>query len=181
MPTFWDGAKEKVNTVLITGFIGLLTVFSDNIVSSIKEKINIADKKPAVQEKIAKEISSLIYDAEMVLDYATQNLTKKNELHLVNDPFNLSIELVRKNELVNQALIERYWGTTARKSFVTFHQDIRSLEKAYHSFNEQYSAVESGERKRADPDKMKPLIPPALAAFEKARTSAVELATALGK
>jgi hypothetical protein len=181
MATIWESIKDKLSVVLITSLIGLVSIFSDNIVSSIKEKVNVAEKRPAVQEKIAKEMASLVYDAEMILSYASQNLTRKNELHLVNDPFNISIEIVRKNELVNQALISRYWGKAALHSFAEFHRDVIAMEKAFHTFNGQYSLVEAGKIERADPDKIMALMPAAQNAFEKTKKSAVELAFALGK
>lgn len=179
MATLWESVKEKLGTVVVTAAVGLTTIFSDNIISSIKEKVNIAEKRPAIQEKIAKEVSSLIYDAEMVVDYASKNLTKKNELEFVDNPFNASIEMVRKNEYADQASIERYWGTPTVKCFSQFHEDIKSLEGTLHAFNPEYSLVISGKKKKADLNIMKPLLPPAAEALKKAQKSAKELLNAL--
>lgn len=181
MATLWDSIKEKIGIVIMTGAVGFATVFSDHIISSVKEKVNIAEKRPAIQDRIAKQLSSVLYDAEMAISYARNNFTDKEALMLVNKPFNISIEVIRKNEYADKAAIERYWGENAPavNKFSKFHEDIRNLEGNMHAFNQEYSLVLSGKKYKADPKKTKPLVSTAENAFGRAKKSANELLSSL--
>jgi hypothetical protein len=181
MPTLWESAKEKLGVVLVTGVVSLVTIFSDRIVGSIKTEVNKADQRPAQQEKIAKDVSVFIFSVENAIEFAAKNLTAKNELHFVIEPYNAAIDTLRKNEYVYLAAVHRYWDKPVVQQYEAFFADVRSVDTALHRFNDEYSAVEAGTKAKADEAKLRPLVQPASAAAAKLQQSAQILLASLSK
>ena len=181
MATLLESIKEKLGSVLVTAVVSLVTIFSDSIVGRIKSEVNKAEQRPAQQEKIAKDISSYIFSAENVVEFATKNLTTKDELEFVVKPYNDAIDTVRKAEYVYQAAIERYWNADALRLYYTFLADVKSMDVAVHTFNQENALVVSGTNKKWDDAKAKELAPPAAAALQKLQNSSKVLLSALSK
>jgi hypothetical protein len=133
------------------------------------------------QEKIAKAISAFVFAVENVIEFAGKNMTTKDELHFVVDPYNAAVDVLRQNEYVYLAAIQRYWDKSVVQQFETFFADVRSVDTALHRFNDEYAAVEAGAKAKADEAKVKPLVQPASAAATKLQQSAKLLLTALSK
>jgi chemotaxis protein CheY-P-specific phosphatase CheC len=181
MPTLWEGAKEKLGVILLTMVASVATIFSDQIVGGIKAELNMADQRPAQQEKIAKDISAFIFAVENMIEFASKNMTAKNELHFVVEPYNAAVEALRKNEYVYFSAVHRYWDEPIIRQYEVFFADVRSVDAALHQFNDEYAAVESGAQKKADEAKIRPLVQPAISVAKKLQHSAKELLTALSK
>ncbi|MDD1625954.1 MAG: hypothetical protein LUQ26_00545 [Methylococcaceae bacterium] len=182
MTTFWESVKEKIGIVLITTVVSIATICSDRITGAIKTEINKSDQRPVQHEKIAKDISSLLFDAENVVEFVNKNLTTKKNLKFIVTPYNTSIETMRKNEYVYRAVVERYWdeGDTL-KLYETFAADVRLVDNSIHAFNEEFSQVDSGLKSRADEAKTKPLVKPASDSIAKLQESAKQLLSALSE
>ena len=181
MPTLWESVKEKIGAILLTTAISVATVFSDRIVGSIKAEVNKADQRPEQQEKIAKDISTFIFTSENVLEFAKNNMTSKTELHFVVDPYNGAIETLRKNEYVYFSAVQRYWDKPVTQQYEKFFTDVRAVDAAFHQFNDEFEAVDSGAKKKANEEKLKPLIQPTSLALKTLQHSAKELLIALSK
>jgi glycerol-3-phosphate cytidylyltransferase-like family protein len=181
MATLWDSVKEKLGLVLVTAAVSTGTVFSDHIVGRIKTEVNKSDQRPAQQEKIAKDISSYLFASENAAEFASKNLTSKDDLEFIAKPYNESIEALRKNEYVYQAVIERYWNTATLNFFNTFMADVRTLDSAVHEFNQDNAQVLSGAKKNWDEARAKVLAPPVSAALSKLQTSSKKLLSGLSK
>ena len=181
MATLWESVKEKLGLVLVTAVVSTCTIFSDSIVGRIKTEVNKADQRPAQQEKIAKDISAYLFASENMIEFASKNLTSKDELEFVVKPYNDSIEALRKNEYLYQAAVERYWNSSALSLFGSFMSDVRTLDTALHGFNKDNAQVVSGEKKKWDETRVKELVPPAAVALAKIQTSSKQLLSALSK
>lgn len=181
MSEIWKSILDKLGVVLVTAVVSLATIFSDRLVGSIKSEVNKADQRPAQQERIAKDISTFIFAAENMVEFAAKNLTAKNELHFVVDPYNVAIETLRKNEYVYFGAVQRYWDGPIVQQYEAFFSDVRSIDAAFHDFNNEYAAVEAGTKTKADDAKLKPLVQPASAALGRLQRSSKELLTALSK
>jgi len=179
--TLWDTAKEKLGVVLVTSVVSLATIFSDQLLGAIKAELNKADQRPVQQERIAKDISAFIFAVENMIEFAEKNMTAKNELHFVVDPYNVSTETLRKNEYVYLAAIQRYWDKPVVHQYEAFISDVRTVDSALHRFNGEYAAVEAGTKKKADEHKLKPLAESAAAAASKLQKSAKELLVSLSR
>ena len=181
MATFWESVKEKLGLVLVTAVVSTGTIFSDSIVGRIKTEVNKSDQRPVQQEKIAKDISTYLFAAENMIEFAGKNLTSKDELEFVVKPYNDSIESLRKSEYVYQAAVERYWSSPTLGLYTGFMSDVRALDAALHGFNQDNAQVLSGAKKKWDDSRVKELVPPAATAFTKLQTSSKQLLSGLSK
>lgn len=181
MATLLDTVKEKLGVVLVTSVVSLATIFSDQLLGAIKAEFNKADQRPIQQERIAKDVSAFIFTVENMIEFAEKNMTAKNELHFVVDPYNVATETLRKNEYVYLAAIQRYWDKQVVLQYEAFMSHVRCVDSAFHRFNDEYAAVEAGTKKRADEHKLKPLVESATAAALNLQKSAKELLVSLSR
>ena len=181
MATLWESVKEKLGVVLVTGVVAVATIFSDHITAGIRSEVNKADQRPVQQEKIAKDMSTLLFTAENFIEFATDGLTSKTELHFVVDPYNVAIETWRKNEYLYLSSVSRYWDKSTADTFQKFLTDARALDKSLHRMNPLFAPVDAGAKAKADQASVAPLATAASAALQTTQDSAKALFSGLAK
>lgn len=181
MATFLESLKDKLVVIIVTTFVGIITVFSDKIVGAIKTEVNKADQRPAQEEVIAADLSLFIFFAENVLVDLTKNQTTKPVLASVIPPYNDQITSLRKNEYVYLAAIQRYWDKPVVEQYETVFKDIRSVDKAIHDFNDVFAEIDAGTKDKADAAAIKPRVNAASDAVAELEKSSKLLLTTLSK
>jgi hypothetical protein len=99
----------------------------------------------------------------------------------VNYPYNDAVTSLRRNEYVYLASIQRYWDKLTTEQYETFFADVRSVDRAFHAFNDEFGAVDEGTKQKVDPAKTKELAPAVAAAVAKLEQSSTILLTSLSK
>jgi hypothetical protein len=161
--------------------LGGLGSFTDSVGKLRPFFVGDVDQRSVQQEKIAKDISTFIFAVKNMIEFAENNMTAKNQLHFVVEPYNVSVETLLKNEYIYLAAIQRYWDKSVAHQYEIFISDVRSVDSALHRFNDEYAAVEAGAKKKADEHKLKPLVADAAAAETKLQMSANELLVSLSR
>jgi hypothetical protein len=140
-----------------------------------------SDQRSAQQAIIAKNISNYLFAAENVLEALGRDETTKVELHFVVDPYNDAIGALRQNEYVYRAVVQRYWDKSTVNQYENFFKDVLSVDKAFHQFNDEFGAVETGAEKKADEKTIKPLIVAVSAEFAKLQQSSKDFLASMSK
>lgn len=182
MPTLWDSIKEKLGVAIVTAVVSVATIFSDHIVGRIKQKVNVAEQRPAQHEKIAKDISSFVFAAENLTEFAKSNLLQTEKLiREAVDPYNTAIDAIRKNEYVYHAVVARYWDPTTTSLYSSLINDIRSVDAAIHRLNELYAPLLKGEKAIPDSESLKKVASAAGPEITKLQASAKMLLLEMSK
>ena len=158
MGAFIKKIVDNLIALIVTTIIAIITLFSDKIVGKIKFELNKADLRISFYEKFAASISSFIVDAENVINYYYNGVTAKTSLHKAVDPYNNSIDDLRKQEYITYANLHKYWGDDDVMRFETIMETAKKIDILIHSLNPGAEAMENGVKKNADPQVIKPTV-----------------------
>lgn len=150
--TWFDTIKESLKSQGATWFVGLIiaivTLFSSQLIESIKFALNRADLRTRQYEELATEVSQYIFAAELTVEFIENDWTTKKSMDERITEYNQSITTLRKKEFVYLAWVRKYWSREEENQYEKFMQSLRAFDSAIHSLNDEIEAVSITESKK---------------------------------
>jgi len=158
MSNFLTQIKSNLVTAIITTLVAIVTLFSDKIVGDIKFELNKADLRVSSYEKFTASISTFVFNAENVAGFYQNGTTTKTSLHLVVDPYNTSIDDIRKQEYITYGILTRFWTKDDIGRFEKMMETVKRIDLQIHALNPEAELIENGKEDHADPKITAPIV-----------------------
>ena len=113
----------------------LLALFFTPLLERIKVLLNRAEARSTEFEKMASDLSNLIYVMQLIHDYYKEGLTEDYQIDPISEKYNEAIYQVRKNEFVYLRWARKYWKQTQLPQFKRTFQLIREIDGDRNRFN----------------------------------------------
>jgi hypothetical protein len=157
---FWSGLghsfTQQIGIAIIAAVVGILGLFSDNLAGRIKFALNRADARGDIYATLSSQLSSYIFDCELVEEHLANGWTTKDELTPIIGDYNKDITELRKKEYANRALIAKYWNKERREEFAALMKEILTIDSAVHRLNDELEQVTILKKKeKIDPARAK--------------------------
>jgi hypothetical protein len=139
------GLGASLRTQTATWFVGVviavLSVFSSHLTESIRFSINRADLRSKSYEELSRDLSEYVYASKLCQENIERNLTTRDAMLPLIVEYNDAITKLNKNEFVYRSWLSRYWGREDAARFSDVMATARSVDRTFHSLNDEFEAV----------------------------------------
>ena len=129
--------NDNVGAWLAATIVALLTIFSDKILGRIRLRVNRADLRVKYFEKLAVDLSTYVFWAEVFLGRFQFGWLDPDDIGAIGGELNGAMITVRRREYLYRSWVLKYWGEDAAKELIQLMSSVKSVDLATHAFNDR--------------------------------------------
>lgn len=109
--TLWDRMKDQLTTLVIATVVGIAALFAGTVTEAIKTGINVADRRTASFDSLAKAVGECQFQAERCIEAMKLGTIDEPSGRAAMSGFDAAVATLCKNRRLDNALLEKTWGT----------------------------------------------------------------------
>ena len=127
---FWPKVFENIISWILPAAGAFAVVVFSPLLERIKVRVDRANARSSEFERLAGDLSDLIYSMQLIHDYYDQELTEPEQIDPISARYNDAIYQVRRNEFVYMYWAKKYWKAEQLPLFVRAMAQIRDIDNS---------------------------------------------------